>query len=186
MIQREIKRYLLKLEFVIQPILFFFLISIIVLSSLAFVNLTPKYSSINNNVLGVEDKKEIGAVLVGGTHNYINNESLTFTDKNNFEYSFTINNREAGEYSKPVIELVNKSSSDLKLRIDSYTQELLNSDINMYYKDKYLVLINSVGAISSPTVVVPAGSKDIAYISISNTNPIRYNQVITISFSVVE
>lgn len=186
MIQREIKRYLLKLDFIFQPILFFLFISIVVVSSLAFVNLTPKYGAINTNVLGVEDKKEVSAVLVGGTHNYLNNESLIFTNNDYFEYSFNINNREAGEYSKPVLELVNKSSTDMRVKINSYSDQLLNNDIILHYKDNYLVLINTVGAISSPSITIPAESKEIVYLSINNALPIRYNQNVTITFNVSE
>ncbi len=186
MIKREIKKILIKSEIILQPVLLVMALSVFLLSTLAFINLSPKYITSDKNVLGVSDKKEVGVVLVGGTHNYINNEGLSFNEDKSFTYTFNINNRESGIISKPSLEITNDSSEEIKVKINSFSSSLTQSDIILKYKSSYLVLINSVGAQSNPTLTIPAQSKDIIYISVENTQPIRYSQEVTISFTTIK
>lgn len=186
MLKREIKKLLIKSEVILQPVLLVMALSVFILSTLAFINLSPKYITSEKNVLGVSDKKEVGVVLVGGTHNYINNEGLSFIDNTEFSYTFNISNRESGLISKPSLEITNDSSEDIKLSINSFSTSLTQSDIRLLYKSNYLVLINSVGAQSNPTLTIPAQTKDIIYISVENAQPIRYSQEVTISFTTIK
>lgn len=173
MIKREIKRWRNRFEKVLEPFAILALVALFVLPALTVLNLTPKVSPVNDNVLGVADRDGVGVALVGGIHTVIDNESIE-TGANKATYTAKLRAREKGIYSKPILELTNFNNERTEVEVSAYLQNVSDTDIKVVYNDIEYRLIHIDGRRYTQTIPMNKDNKGILYLSLDTKQNIRF------------
>src|SRR5690606_28281038 len=97
------------------------------------------------NVLGVGDGKGISTVLVGGVHDIMKQELLTFPNETQTEYRTQIIKRDKGTYSKPILQIVNDSSESNDVLVSGLLGQNENTTVSIIVNDQRYILQNSKG-----------------------------------------
>lgn len=112
MLKREIKRQLERYGKYLDILSTFVLLLLFIVPIISVLNLSPiptseVLSESPDDILGVEidNDQPIQLKMVGGQHNYIQNEALYSYSDESFLYSTKLSPRDKGEYSKPIFDL---------------------------------------------------------------------------------
>ncbi|HVX93191.1 MAG TPA: hypothetical protein VHA74_03715 [Candidatus Dojkabacteria bacterium] len=187
--KRELKRVRNKVAPLLEPFAIVALLSLFVLPALVLINLTPIASNKiqnTNNVLGLEDKPgNTGIVMVGGTHNIITHERFEAKDNGISVYATTIKARDAGTYSKPVLQIDNPSGHDVKVEFTGYSSASLYSDVSLKYDNNIVSIMNNTGAGNTGEIVIPSNKTVTVYLEITNLSKISFEQNLQIEVKVL-
>jgi hypothetical protein len=178
--KREAKRFSMKFGKFFDPLGLFLLIAFFILPTLAVINLSPQTKSLNN-VLGTQSKKEVSTVLIGGVHEYIVNEKLAFKSQDFATYTSKLLKREAGEYSKPILQLQNTFSQDAVFEVSGGTQNPTGATISILLNGIEYVLQDSSGTNNTISITLPKNSKNDMYLRFNTQAEIQFSEDIEIN-----
>lgn len=179
---REAKRFNLKFGKYLDPIGLFLLIAVFILPALAVVNLSPKSKTVHN-VLGAQSKKEISVVLVGGVHDYLKEENISFPSATQSNYEAKLLKRNNGEYSKPILQFSNSYEKEGYVDITGGSENPTGSPISVIFNQKEYLVQDSSGATNVVRVTVPKMSKDVMYLKFDTNTPIKFNEKVSLSIT---
>lgn len=184
--KRNLKRIKQNLERFSTPILLFLLILAAVTPVIAVINLAPVTKPLAENidgasVLGVTyDKGEFGAELVSGTHRVIQLENLSQVD-NVYSYSASLQPYEAGNYSKPILRLYNRTDSTLKYKF--IPEEFpTGAEFGLIYKGFKYVISDQDGIEDVRELIVEPGATEVIYLNVYNKESTNFKT--TLKFSI--
>lgn len=180
MIKREIKRFKNKVEVFLEPFGLVALAFLFILPALAVINLSPIAKGQKINVLGVGDGKGVSTVLVGGVHDIIKQEFLTFPTEGQIKYSAQLIKRDAGVYSKPILQIVNDSSEKAEVIVNANTQLGAGSEIVLIVDDARYVIQGDNGEPFTATISLEPMKESIVYLQLTSTNDVKFNDDIEI------
>lgn len=186
MLKREIKRVQKRLSPFLDPLAVVALIMVVVLPTLAVLNLSPlakKSVNSNANVLGESDGNPIGVVLVGGIHDYITNESLEFPSEKSYTYTASISSHNQGQYSKPVFQIVNNNSSEKTLELLTTIEIPSQTQVSIVMNDKEYVLVSTKGEPYTVTIPLEEASENLAYLRIISQNSVLFSNRIELQIT---
>jgi hypothetical protein len=178
---RELKRLKNRLGRFADPLGILALTLLFVLPSLALINLTPQTTSKEKTVLGVEDKTGIGAVLVGGVHDIVKQEVLSYPTELQFSYSAQLLKRSEGKYSKPIVQLINYSSKPSTVTVSGSTQLPTGTEVSLIVNDSGYIVQRADGDTFTYDVTLPERSKKILYLQLDTTENVSFNDEISLS-----
>ncbi len=119
------------LALVLEPMALGLLALLFIIPAITVVNLQPITKKLKDlNVLGVTNSPELRVNMIGGSHLALQNERLD-RNENVYTYRTKLLKREAGSYSKPIIEIVNNKEESVNLEIYGSTAIPTNSDIGI-------------------------------------------------------
>lgn len=152
MIKREVKRQVERYGKYLDIFLSFVFVALIVIPVISIINLSPVQSpdlvnTKSKNVLGVDTYTgdEIQLRLLGGDHNYIQNEELYNHSDLSFLYSTHVLIRDAGIYSKPIIQLNVPKGETLKVTFSIGLVSKSTTQIGITYEKVNYVLRDENG-----------------------------------------
>jgi hypothetical protein len=178
---REVKRLKNRFSKFGEPLGIVALALMFVLPTLAVLNLSPSTSGKEKPVLGVEDKTGVGAVLVGGVHDIVKEETLTFPTDLQFNYSATLIKRSADMYSKPVLQLVNYNSEGTEVTVSGSTQLPTGSEIALIVNDLRYVIQDVNGETSVHEILLPGSSENIMFLQLDTREDVGFNDRIDLT-----
>ncbi len=179
--EREISRLNMRFGKFFDPILLLTTITVICISVLAVLSISPRTFSKQEitDVLGAKDESTgPNLELIRGEHEYFTSENLQKISDTHFKYSTFINKRPSGKISKPILKI--QGASDTKIQI-AYT----NSNTSKIFLVKgdgdtsYLLQKNSISY--SPNINFQNQSEEI-YLLVENAKPIFFKQYVEINF----
>jgi hypothetical protein len=176
MIKREIKRWKLRAERVLEPVAIVVLLGLFLLPTLTILNLTPRQNPLKPNVLGAEDRSGVGLALVGGIHPVVDNEYLSFVDDSEAKYEAKLRKREAGTYSKPVLEVTNFSSEEVSIDLEVYMSVNSGSELSAIFNNREYPLMNIYGSTFSQKIPLRGGEKGTLYLKAVNTQDLLFHE----------
>ena len=180
MLKREIKRIKNRFSGLFDPLGIVALVALFLLPALAIINLSPIATSEQRNVLGVGDGEGVSAVLVGGVHDIIKEEIITFPNDQQIAYQAKLIARDAGTYSKPVLQLVNYDGAESTVRISGSTELGANTEVSVIVNDQRYIIESRSGEQFIQEIALPASSKSDLYLNLDSDNNVRFNDMITL------
>ncbi|MCK9368776.1 hypothetical protein M0R04_02245 [Candidatus Dojkabacteria bacterium] len=176
---RGVKRFKAKFGKFLDPFGIFLLIALFLLPALAITNLSP-HASITKNVLGVESKPGIGVVLVGGTHSFITNENISFPTDGKTVYQAEMIKRDTGIYSKPILQINNKSDKQDTIIVNGGTTNPTGSPIYLVYRNQTYLIQDTSGNRIFQDIKIEGSEKDIMYLKFDTKMKTNANEEIEI------
>lgn len=173
--KREIKRLNIKIGKYLDPLALFLLFAVFILPALAVINLSPRAKSVNN-VLGAASKQELSVVLVGGTHDYLNSEKLSFPNEKMTTYQAAILKHEKGEYSKPILQVKNTFNAPTNIEISGGTQTPTGSPISLIFDNTEYTLQDESGSPQTINIKVKEQSTNIMYLRFDSKTSIGFDE----------
>lgn len=180
MVKRELKRIQSKFGKLLDPLGLFILLSLFILPALTIVNLSPKAGR-SVTVLGTESKPGVGVVLVGGVHDYIKDERISFPQDDIYTYNAQIIKHGTGRYSKPILQLTNFSDKDETLILSGNTQTPTGSEIFLAIDEREYMIQNMSGDMITEQAKIKGSTKPIVYLVIKTSTPLQFNEDIEVN-----
>ncbi len=181
------KEFWRKINFILGPIGMLAILAIFVVPMLVAINLTAKTRNLYQ-VLGTQDNRTVVLDLVGGKHRIITEEEF---DDN--KYKTVLKAREAGQYSKPILEIENNSSGEAIIEFygrvnDSSPITLgLISEREVDSKSEEVVkfiLADDNGSEYANEIKLARGEKRILYLDFKSDFDVSYSQEVVINFNI--
>ncbi len=186
MIKRELKRVKNNVEKFMDPVAIVIMMLILLLPTLAVVNLSPLSKAdtrTNRNVLGESDGESMGFVMVGGIHDYVKEELLDFPSQDNFRYQATLIKHNKGRYSKPIVQIVNNNSEEKEVLVSALLSKASKTTISFIINDKEYILVSSQGEPFTTTIKIPSKSENIGYLKFVSDSDTMFNNSVELTFT---
>ena len=169
--KREITRFKTKFGKFLDPFGIFLLVALFILPALAIANLTP-HATLTKNVLGAESKPGIGIVLVGGVHDYLKDENISFpSDGKTLYQGVIIKDREVGKtYSKPILQISNMSDKEDSVVVSGGTDDPTGNPIYLVYKGETYLIQDTSGNKIFQTIKISGSDKEILFLKFDANN----------------
>ena len=175
------------LSLVIEPIAFGLLALLFIIPTITVMNLKPLTKKIKDStVLGLSEKAQLEINLVGGTHQIFSQEKLEKEENGTYKYTTVISSRDANRYSKPILEVKNSKSTEVKLEIYGYTHLPTHSDIFLIINDQIYRLQNPQGNTTTQKIALEPNQKYIVYLAIESFSNVKFSEDFTLEIKEVE
>lgn len=162
---------------IIEPFALGVLALLFILPIITVMNLTPLTKQIKKlDILGVTTEELVELRLVEGKHEIFSSETLNKIDQENYTYSVILNKRASDSYSKPIIEIENKSLEKKNLTFLGQTLTNTKSNISLLLNEKSYRVQDSKGETYAPNIVVEPEEKVILFLSIENLSGIQFSE----------
>jgi hypothetical protein len=185
--KREVKRAYLNYGKLLDPIAIFALIILVVTPIFAVINLSTKtlpavYKTEKTNttvederfsVLGVKSNKEFGIELTTGTHKVIQTTLLDTVDQNSYKLEIEINKHEAGTYSRPVLNVYNKTNKEVQISISPF-EVVGTSLINTVFDESRQRLFSINSGLSLVTYTIKPNDEKELYLEVYSVDDINF------------
>jgi len=162
---------------ILEPFALGVLALLFIIPVITVMNLTPLTQQLKKlDVLGVTTEDSVKLTLVEGKHEIFTSETLNKIDEDNYTYSVILNKRASDNYSKPIIEIENKSSEEKLLTFFGQTVTNTRSNISLILNEKSYRIQNSKGETYKPEIVIAPEQKIILFLSIENLSGIQFSE----------
>lgn len=187
-VRRELKRYHNRYGKYLDPIGILALIAIFILPILAVINISPETKTPTpnrSNVLGAQVQGDLEVKLMEGTHSVITSESLkdAYVAPLRYTYSAVLLSREAGSYSKPLVEITNPTDENVSFRFNILEQPQGKTEVGIYLEDKNFIILDAAKEKYAREFTIPANSDQTYYLYLTDTNTVNFNQEVSIQIS---
>ncbi|MBP5204625.1 hypothetical protein J6Z48_03225 [bacterium] len=161
---------------ILEPFALCLLLVIFTIPVATVINLEPITKNGKTvDVLGVSTSNEVTISLIDGKHSIFKNEELESTENNQLKYSTDIKRREAGVYSKPILEINNDTDQDRVVEITTNPDIKTSSNISILIGEDSYTLIDKDGA-TSQKINIDAGESYTLFLSIENDVNIQFSE----------
>ena len=172
---------------IIEPLALGLLALVFILPIITVMNLTPLTKELKKlDVLGVTTQDEVSLTLIEGKHEIFTSESLNKLEDLNFTYSVTLNKRASDNYSKPILDVENKS--DVNKTISFFGQTLSNTRSNIFLKidEKSYRIQDSKGQTYTQEITILPNEKIVVFLAIENLSGVQFSEIFDMDISVNE
>ncbi len=164
------------LALVVEPIALGLVALLFIIPSITVVNLQPLTKKLKElDVLGVTNTQELRVNIVGGTHQIFLNESID-SNKGKYVYTTKLTKRDADSYSKPILEIVNKTPENIEVEIYGGTSLPTKSDIGIIIEDQKYRLQEPNGDILRQNLTLAKNEKYIIYLYVESFSDIKFEE----------
>lgn len=172
---------------IIEPIALGLLALLFIIPTITVINLKPITKKIqDSDVLGLSEINQINISMVGGTHQIFNLEKLEKGEDEKYKYTTVITSRDANRYSKPILEIKNGKSSEVRIEVYGYTDLPTHSDISLIINDQIYRLQNPQGNTTTQTILLKPREKYIVYLAIENFSNVQFSEDFTLEIKEIE
>jgi len=163
---------------VFEPIALGLLALLFIIPSITVINLEPITKSLKQftDVLGVTTSSEIIVDLVGGTHEILSSEKIYREDDGNYTYQAVLTKRESDFYSKPVLEIQNRTDEEKTITFMGTTLNPTRSDIGLIINDQSYRLQKSNGESENVEILLRPQRKYIVYLTVESLIGIQFSE----------
>jgi len=172
---------------VVEPFALGLLALLFIIPTITVMNLTPITKKIEKlNVLGVSTSSSLSVTLVGGKHDVFTEEDLIKVSDTEYNYSVKLNKRVADNYSKPILELENKTSEVQEISFLGQTATSTRSNINLLIDNKTYKLEDDKGFTYPHEIFLAPSEKMIVFLSVENLTGIQFSETFDMQIKVIE
>ena len=172
---------------ILEPVALGILALIFIVPTITVMNLTPLTKQLQKlDILGVATQDEVKISLVEGKHDIFTSENLVKMDDLNFLYSVTLNKRASDSYSKPIVEIENRSEEEREVSFFGQTLSNTRSNIFVIVDDKSYRIQDSTGKTYTQSISVPQRDKVVVFLAIENLAGIQFAENFDMDITVSE
>lgn len=172
---------------ILEPFALGVLTLLFILPVITVINLTPLTKQLKKlDVLGVTAQDQVAVTLVEGKHEIFTSESLNKLEDLDFTYSVTLNKRASDTYSKPILEIENKSDQNKTLSFFGQTLSNTRSNIFLKVDTKSYRIQDSRGETYTQEITVLPNEKIIVFLAIENLSGVQFSEIFDMDISVTE
>lgn len=179
----KIKRLL---TLIVEPIALGLLALLFIIPSLTVINLQPITKKLQDmNVLGVSNRSGLEINIVGGTHQIFKDEDIDQLE-NIYTYTTKLLKREADNYSKPILEIVNNKEDSVSLEIYGGTETPTGSSIALIVNDQLYKLQDQRGDTVTQKITLAPNEKQILFLSVESFSNVQFEASFTLNIKELE
>ena len=162
---------------ILEPFALCLLLVIFTIPVVTVINLEPITKNGKTvDVLGVSTSNEVTISLIDGKHSIFKNEEIEATENNQLKYSAEIKKREAGVYSKPILEINNYTDKDRIVRITTNSDAKTSSNISILIGEDSYQLRDASGTTYNQELKVKTGESYTLFLSVENDVNIQFTE----------
>jgi len=170
---------------ILEPFALGLLALFFILPIITVMNLTPITKQIQKlDVLGVTSQEEMIVRLIGGKHEIFSGESLNSLEDSKFSYSVRLGKRGSDSYSKPILEIENKSPEQKTVSFWGQTLSNTRSNIYLIINEEAYVLQDDRGDTQEQEIVVPSGESVIVFLGLENISGVQFSEIFDMTIEV--
>jgi hypothetical protein len=170
---------------ILEPFALGLLALFFILPIITVMNLTPITRQIKKlDVLGVTTQDEIIVRLIGGKHDIFSGESLNKLEDFKYSYSVRLGKRGADSYSKPILEIENRSNIDKIVTLWGQTLSNTRSEIYLIVNEDIYRLQDNLGDTYEQEIRVPSNDKTIVFLALENLSGVQFSEIFDMTITV--
>jgi hypothetical protein len=182
--KEKVKRIFIQ---IVEPFALGVLTLLFIIPIITVMNLTPLTKEIKKlDVLGVTNKDEVIVTLVEGKHEIFTSESLNKLEDLNFTYSVTLNKRTSDSYSKPILEIDNRSDKEKEITFVGQTLSNTKSNIFLIVNNQTYKIQSSSGEPFTIELNIPSKEKFIVFLGLENLSGVQFSQIFDMDISIID
>ena len=180
--KKDIKNVFTK---ILEPFALGLLALFFILPIITVMNLTPITKQIQKlDILGVMTQDEVIVRLVGGKHEIFSSESLNKLEDFKFSYSVRLGKRASDSYSKPILEIENKSGEDKNITFWGQTLSNTRSDIYLIINEDTYRLQDNRGDTQKQEITLPTNEKIIVFLALENLSGVQFSEIFDMTIEI--
>jgi hypothetical protein len=163
---------------VLEPVALGLLALLFIIPSITVINLEPITKQIKEftNVLGVTTSNQVIVDLVGGTHEILSTERIYKDGDTGYTYEALLTKRESDFYSKPILQLTNKTEEDKIISFLGTTLNPTRSEIGLIVNDQEYKLQSSKGISENVEILLkPQATYDV-YLTVESVVGVQFSE----------
>lgn len=170
---------------ILEPLALGLLALVFIIPIITVMNLTPLTKQLQKlDILGVTSQDEVLVTLVEGKHEIFSSETLNKIEDQTFNYSVTLNKRSSDNYSKPILEIENRSDSDKIITLWGQTLTNTNSSIFIKIDEKSYKVQDSKGNIYTQEIQISPSEKTILFLVIENLSGVQFSEIFDMDITI--
>lgn len=172
---------------ILEPFALGILALVFILPIITVMNLTPLTKPLKElTVLGVNSQDRISVNLVGGKHEIFSNEELNKLDPTLFKYSSVLNKRAADSYSKPILEIENRSTEPTTIKLSGSTLSNTKSNILLIVEKETYKIQDPSGKTFVHEITLAPNQSSVVFLSIENLSGVQFSEIFELTLSTLQ
>jgi hypothetical protein len=163
---------------ILEPIALGLLALLFIIPSITVVNLEPITKNLKKftDVLGVTTSTEVIVDLVGGTHEILSGEKVYKEEDGQYIYEAVLTKRESDFYSKPILNLENRSEEEKTVTFLGTTLNPTRTDIGLIINDQSYKLQKSNGESETVEILLKPQSEYLVYLTVESVIGVQFSE----------
>jgi hypothetical protein len=163
---------------VLEPIALGLLALLFIIPSITVINLEPITKNLKQftDVLGVTTSSELIVDLVGGTHEVLASEKVYRNENGEYIYNAVLTKRESDFYSKPILQLENRTDEDKIVTFVGSTTNPTRTDIGLIINDQSYKLQDSNGESEIVEILLRPQSEYLVYLTVESVIGVQFSE----------
>ena len=172
---------------IVEPFALGVLALLFIIPTITVMNLSPITKKLEKlNVLGVNTSSSVSVTLVGGKHDVFSEEDLVKVSDTEYNYSARLSKRAADSYSKPILEIENKTSEVQEISFLGQTATSTQSNISLLVNEKPYKLEDDKGLTYPHSIFLAPTEKVVVFLSLESLTGIQFSENFDLQVKVVE
>ncbi len=170
---------------ILEPFALGLLALFFILPIITVMNLTPITKQLKKlDILGVTTQNDTIVRLVGGKHEVFSEETLNQTEDSKYAYSARLGKRGADSYSKPILEIENKTAEEKVISVWGQTLSNTKSEIYLIINEETYRLQDYKGNTYEQKIPVSSGDKIILFLALENLSGIQFSEMFDMTLNI--
>jgi hypothetical protein len=170
---------------ILEPFALGLLALFFILPIITVMNLTPVTKQLKKiDVLGITTQDDVIVRLVEGKHEIFSSESLTKIEEFEYSYSTRIAKRAADSYSKPILEIENRTENRKTVMFWGQTLSNTRSAIYIKAKEKTYTLQEHNGNTREQEIYVLPGEKLVVFLGLENLSGVQFSEIFDMTITI--
>jgi hypothetical protein len=170
---------------ILEPFALGLLALFFILPIITVMNLTPITKQVQKlDILGVTNQDEVIVRLIGGRHETFSSESLNKVEDLEYSYSVRLGKRASDSYSKPILEIENKSAEAKIISFWGQTLSNTRSDIYLIINEKTYRLQDSTGETQVQEISLAPNEEVIVFLALENLSRVQFSEIFDMTIEI--
>lgn len=170
---------------ILEPFALGLLALFFILPIITVMNLTPITKQVQKlDILGVTNQDEVIVRLIGGRHEIFGSESLNKVEDHEYSYSVRLGKRASDSYSKPILEIENKSAEDKTLSFWGQTLSNTRSDIYLIINEETYRLQDNSGNTQIQEISLSQNEEVIVFLALENLSRVQFSEIFDMTIEI--
>jgi len=163
---------------ILEPAALGLLALLFIIPSITVINLEPITKNLKEltDVLGITTSSDVIIDLVGGTHEVLSNEKIYKNENDQYIYEAILVKRESDFYSKPILEIENRTDEEKTITFEGGTMNSTQSDIGLIINDQAYKLQKNSGESETVEILLRPQSKYLVYLTVESIVGIQFSE----------
>lgn len=163
---------------IFEPIALGLLALLFIIPSITVINLEPITKNLKQftDVLGVTTSSEVLVDLVGGTHDILSGEKVYKENDGQYIYEAVLTKRESDFYSKPILNLENRTEEEKTITFVGTTLNPTRTDIGLIINDQAYKLQKANGESQTVDILLKPQREYLVYLTVESIVGIQFSE----------